>query len=817
MNTPRRYYWVFAAMLLASAPSMAASPKSYDTLINEARAGNYEPALAMLREYTQQHPSDRRAAYDHIIVAQWAGKNDEALNVYETLGPSSAQMPPAALSAVARASRDTRRWTQALALYRQGRQRFPQDSTFALGEVMVLADSGETDQAMATAQSLVDAEPANPAYRLALQYVYESTHSPYDALHEADRAITLAPKNTSAMRGYILALQRAGLPEPALRLAQSHPALLNAAELRRLQGDYAAELARLADIPTRQEAERFAIADRALAQYDKLIPAWQALGPDAHDDLVRARIDRLRALSARMRMKDVVSEYEALRAQGVEIPDYALSDVATAYLYLRQPEAARDLYQRAVDSPANKNNSANKQVTDETGLFYSLMESGSYDDANRQMQAAQARQSTWLYFKGQPEPEPNEQKLAAEQTAILGRYDANDTEGAQQRLARLVTLAPANIGLRTSLAAVDRGRDQPRQAERELKMAETLAPRNLGVESEQGFTALSLQEWRQAEQLSRDTLARNPQDPGIRRLAREWEVHNKAELRVSGYRDVASNSPVAGNGDFGFDTVLYSAPIDYNWRVFGGGGYASGNFDEGRANYRWLRTGVEWRGRDLTVEAEASTNNYGHGIKPGVRLTGTYDLNDHWQIGGSAEILARATPLRALMNDISSNSVSVFARWRENEQREWKIALATSHFTDGNNRYELDISGRERLYTAPRVKLDLEMNVSTSGNSKQDTPYFNPRSDLTVLPTLNLTHVLYQHYDTELEQKLMLGAGTYTQKGFGTGAIGSIGYGLTYRSNKVFEIGASVTAISRPYDGVRERDIQFVLNMTYRF
>ncbi len=805
-------------MLVASAPSMAASQKSYDALIKDARAGHYEPALVMLREYGQQHPSNRRAAYDHIIVAQWAGKNDEALSVYETLGPSSsAHMPPAALSAVARANRDTQHWSQALALYRQGKQRFPRHSTFALGEVMVLADSGQTSQAKNTAQSLVNKAPRNSAYRLALEYVEQSMHSPYAALHEADEAVRLAPKNTSATRRYILALQQAGLPGPALRVAREHPELLKAAELRRLQGDYAAQLTRLADTPTRQESERFVIADRALAQYDRLIPAWQSLGPAAHDDLLRARIDRLRALHARMRMKDIVTEYEALRAEGVTIPQYALGDVAAAYLHLHQPEIARDLYRQIESDPATKNDSADQRLNDQTGLFYALMESESYDDANRVINAARRGQKTWRHYKGLPEPVPNDLKVSVEQAAAMGRYYANDTEGAQRRLSELVKLAPANVGLRTSLAAVDRGRDQPRRAERELKIAETQAPRNLTVESEQGFTAMNLQEWRQAEQLTRDTLARNPQDTSIQLLAREWIVHNKAELRVSGYSNQTSNSPVAGNGDFGIDTVLYSAPIDYNWRVFGGGGYANGNFDEGHANYRWLRTGVQWRGRDATVEAEASTNSYGFGVKPGVRLTGTYDLNDHWQIGGSGEIMARATPLRALMNNISSNSASVFARWRANERREWKIAFTPSHFSDGNNRYELDINGRERLYTAPRFKVDLEVNVSASNNSKQDAPYFNPRSDLTVLPTLNLTQVLYRHYDTELEQKIMLGAGTYTQKGFGTGAIGSIGYGLTYRSNKVFEVGASITGVSRPYDGARERDIQFVLNMTYRF
>src|SRR5690606_6573923 len=101
-----------------------------------------------------------------------------------------------------------------------------------------------------------------------------------------------------------------------------------------------------------------------------------------------------------------------------------------------------------------------------------------------------------------------------------------------------------------------------------------------------------------------------------------------------------------------------------DWRAFGGIGYANGKFEEGRANYRWARAGAQWRVRDLTVEAEASAHNYGHGVKPGARLSAAYDVDDQWQVGGGAEIRSRDTPLRALNQDISSNSLSGYVRWR---------------------------------------------------------------------------------------------------------------------------------------------------------
>ena len=127
------------------------------------------------------------------------------------------------------------------------------------------------------------------------------------------------------------------------------------------------------------------------------------------------------------------------------------------------------------------------------------------------------------------------------------------------------------------------------------------------------------------------------------------------------------------------------------------------------------------------------------------------------------------------------------------------------------------ISGRERLYTAPTLKADLLVNIAASRNSSDEGPYYSPRADLEVLPTLNITHLLYRHYETTLEQTFLLGAGTYSQRGHGTGAIGALGYGLRYRYNDVFDIGATVTGISRPYDGVRERELRVMLDINFRF
>lgn len=800
--------------MLAPVLALAGPSSSYDSLIERARAGDYEPALAMLR--AQGSAAGVRPVYDRIVIAGWADKPDEAIAAYETLPAGS--VPPADVQlAVARAYRDLQRWPQALDAYRQGMRRHPGEAAFASGEIMTLADAEQYPAAIAAGEKRIARHPRDADARLALSYVYARQSKPFEALHQADQALALAPATPYVLREYIRALQGARMADVALDWARRHETLFTPAQMRTLQADALAQEARLAAMPARGEAERFAIADRALAGYDAAIADWRKVGDDARADVLRARIDRLHALHARVQMEALIQEYEALEAEGVDVPRYALSDVASAYLYLRQPERARDLYRQVAASDSAPGDDPSQRLATQTGLYYALAEGEQFDETLPVTDAVQSGYAPWLYYKGQATRMPNDLNLESRQTLAATRLQADDTVEAHQRLAQMVQRAPNNSALRSDLATVHRARSQPRASEIELKLAETLAPRDLAVENGQGFTALDLQEWRQAEALSADTLARSPENLTSRRLAREWEVHRKAELRIAGYRGLASDSPVTGNGDFGIDAVLYSPPMGYDWRAFGGGGYASGDFEEGRGIYRWLRTGVEWRVRDLTVEGEVSTNDYGHGVKPGARLSAAYDLNDHWQVGGSAEILSRDTPLRALTNDVSSNGLSMYVRWRADERREWTLSAAPSHFSDGNTRWAFGLTGRERVYTAPHLKADLELGLSTQHNNRDDAPYFNPSADFLALPSVRLTHTLHRRYETAWEQIGTFGAGTYSQQGYGTGGVVALGYGQRYRANDVLDMGFLVTGASRPYDGDRERELRVVFDLAYRF
>ena len=149
---------------------------------------------------------------------------------------------------------------------------------------------------------------------------------------------------------------------------------------------------------------------------------------------------------------------------------------------------------------------------------------------------------------------------------------------------------------------------------------------------------------------------------------------------------------------------------------------------------------------------------------------------------------------------------------------EWTLRLSPSRFSDGNQRWALGLDGRERIHTTPHLKTDLTLELSSQRNSLDaERPYFNPRSDLMVLPGLRLTHALHRRYENAWEQIGTLGAGAYTQQGYGTGGVIALGYGQRYRANDVLDMGAMVTGISRPYDGRRERELRITFDLAYRF
>ncbi len=792
-------------LLLLFPVLVQATGSVYEQQIQQARNGNYTPFLDYVQRYQQQHALTPENVADWLQVAGWAGRDDEVIQVWRRYGIYM-PLPARGVAAVAQSRRNQKAWQPALSLWNEARSLAPENDDYRIGYIKTLADARMDTLALQEARQLV-AENPSQAHLQTLAYVWLMQGKNSDRLLADTRALNIAPENKALQRDLIDALTDNRVNTPALQRSQR--VALTTAQRRRLELNAAAETVRLADVPARTEKERLLLAQRTLNRYDTLFARWQN-DPQAADDIILARIDRLGALYAHGDYPQVIREYQALTAAQHPVTGWAIGWVISAYLQEKNAAAAFSLLQRYPQY-------ASDPQDEEHALFYAWLDTGQYQAA-RQYAERQTRNIPWSrYDFGSPTPQPNDRWLSG-QSLRFNYLLATHAEPEAEKLAqRMAATAPGNQGLQIDYASLLQARGLPRAAERKLKMAEALEPSNLELELQQAYVAMDLQEWRQMDLLADDVLARAPVDRSARRLDRLRAVHHLSELRLNAGKGLHSDNPVSGTHDMNWDATLYGPPMADNWRLFAGTRYAEGNFDEGKGSSRHLSGGVEWRPRDLQLEAELSGNRYHGASKPGARLSTTYSLTDNWQVSGSLERLSRTTSLRALRNGISANRGEGGVRWYQNERREYQFSAAVSHFSDHNRRQEYTLTGKERLWQAPSLTLDLEPEIAASKNSLRNTLYYNPARDLSATAALSVDHEMYRHYDTLWSQQIVAGGGRYWQKNQSAGAITLVGYGQRIQWNNVIDTGVMLNWDKRPYDGKRESNLSVTFDATLRF
>ncbi|AYH08005.1 poly-beta-1,6 N-acetyl-D-glucosamine export porin PgaA [Pectobacterium parmentieri] len=790
---------------------VAAAESHYDTLISNARQGDISPATSWLDGQSRNRELTAAEVTDWLLINGWAGKDAEVIRIWKTYSPTMS-LPDPAQRAAAKSYRNLRQWQSSVELWQRVLQRTPRDDDARSGLILTLADAGQTKRSLELATSRVKREPTANHWR-ELAWVQRIAGQHTDSLFSIMQAMRYAPQDKTLLSDYSDILSRNTISAPALNaLKDSKRHVFQTDERQRPRElEAAAELVRLAFITSTTENERFVVADRALARYSSLMNQWRTL-PSAKASYRHARIDRLGALLVRYRMEEIISEYQSLLKEG-DIPSYARRWVASAYLYVKQPEKAEQI----LSSVIQEDPSQHVQIVRQGDFFYSLLENEKVEQAARLSAQAEEKTPYKKRVYGLSSFIPNDDWVDIKYLRIQSLVSHNDLPAAQRLAENLALGGPGNQELNIRLAEIYLNRGWPRRAETLLKRAELLEARSFRLETHQGLTALELQEWRQLDQLADDTVARYPDDFSVKRLARLRQVHHMAELRISGAQGLKSDSPAKGMNDTNIDAVLYSPPFADHWRVFSGGAFNQSDFTEGRGIHRTMRGGVEFTDRDNWAEVELSHRNFGFGSDIGASLSYRHDINDFWRVGLNAERLMRSTPLRALKNDVTANGGGAYVRWRQSERRSWQADLSNGWFSDGNRRQEYALSGQERLFSSSFLILDFTPTINWGANSKQAVSYYNPQSYVAVLPAFTLDHLLYRHYQTEWHQEVKAGAGRYWQKGESAGAITTLGYGQRVRWNDVLDMGVSAQWDKRPYDGKREQNVSLSFDLNYRF
>ena len=781
-----------------------------------AREGHYDQALAILRKLGGEHTKNVGIIQDRIAILSWQGGHDQDV-IDQYLALHNPNQPDYVLEAVGKAYRDLGKTQEAIEIYENGMRRYPKSEIFAVGTIRTLTEGGYVEKALAFA----DDNLKRYGNRLDVLLAAADAANQYDqnvALHYYQEAAAIAPHNPDVLRGLIRTSDRLGAPQVALKVIDENPGIVSDSEKRMIEGDDIAAKVRMGMLDQDKNPPSYAGTDSAIELIDRRTAEWAAEGPDAQVNITRARYDRIVALHNRSRMKEVVAEYESLKAQGATPPDFTLGAVGDAYLDLHEPEKARDIYLQILQTEP-KNNLVRRQ------LFYAYVDLNDYKNAYRIADQMVADGTVWDRQKNEDVPMSDAQHRDVELTAGAARLYFGQVSEADKILLPVIAANPDSPAAHEALGNLDSAHDWPRRALEQYQTGVQLAGgENISNEVGEANMNLQLHNFQTATNEIDSLVERYPDNASVRRAKRDLDVYNMAEIDITaGYAfEPMTDGPTDPNGGeaWGIGAKVYSSPFWYNWRLFAGESFAHQKEpdNEGSIGVSRSTVGVEYRNGDLTANLAPTYNIYHDTDRVGVAGDATYNFNDNWALAGGAELFSTETPLRALNHGVTADMYSAHAVWKRDEETSVRFGGSMMPFSDENFRTEQDADFTQRLITQPEWRLDGLVSAGLDQNSKDENrSYYNPKADGIGLIGAQIVHTLYQRYSTLWQQTLRVMPGAYWQENYGTDATIRARYEQRVFFDQTFDAGAGVNFQRQSYDGAAENDVSLTLDVTDHF
>jgi biofilm PGA synthesis protein PgaA len=621
----------FIGLCTSSLANAAIPQQEYDALVKAARQGQTTPAIEQLQSWHSAYPDNQNVLYDLVVIYGWAGKYDDALAYHDQLVASD-KTPDYVLKSLGYSTNQVKRYADAEKIYRRLLNKTPNDIDARRGLVNALLGQNRSDDALQYVQRYLpamssDYKRSDVPMVMLLAQIYAQRDEPLKAAVAYQDVLRFEPQSRDASRGYAFALAGAGMPYLAERSAGLHPNYFTEEENRQFAHGAAGTTVNYgeAQIGVDHKIPRFATTDAALTENAGVTTRF--------GEKPVTQFDRMVALRDRQQMKEVVQLYQALTVGRIALPPYATAAAADAYLYLEQPEMARDLYRTAIRD-ANQGDAADVDSW-HVALAYAYSESEQHD-------AAQAEADRLLIAtpplanRGIPGVEaPNEDYPTSTVLAVQVRMYADRLQQAEDRLAVLRQAAPFNAQIRQTSADLHMSREQPRAALDEYSLLQVDDPQAVGPQVGKGNALLALNQFSEAKAVLPALQKDYPENKGVQNFARQVDIYDRPFLQVT---STFGNGGGEAGAESIVDAQLYSAPLTNSlgdaYRVFSHVSYADGDADPGTDSGRSVsRTrvgvGLDYRVRDLTLAAEIN-----HAIenanRTGAVLSMTKDFSDQW-------------------------------------------------------------------------------------------------------------------------------------------------------------------------------------------
>jgi biofilm PGA synthesis protein PgaA len=792
---------VLALTFLGTAPFLHVGAQD----LPQAPSSSTEAAakrLQRLKEQTDRNPGKKTFVYDYAQALEEAGRDAELLALRPRVDLASA--PASVLARLGRAANNLKQFALAVEIFQAALKRAPERADVITGLSHALIDAGrpaEAQQLLEGKQHLLEKQiPLLDAHAEALRAQREHAQ----ALLDYERILVLDPANRNAKRNRIFTVAQLGAPHRALELADQSPGLLTEEELAGLRSDRSAIAGRWGAAADPDSADRFASTDAALAENEKL------LSPATGAARRRLEFDRVVLLRNRYRMQEAVQLHDELARTDSTIPAYVQLAAADAWLYLEQPEKARDLYQAALAQ-------GDRTAAAKYGLFYAYNDAEQHNPAIGQIDRVVAETPQKIRAYSPLTIADNPDYASAVSTASAARGYQDRLADAQVRLEGFRDQAPWNMEGREKLAGLYGARGWPRKAEQEYQWILAAEPRNRSARTGHADTLRELRDWRPAEGEALALEEEYPEDKQVQRVARLWRIHEMRELRVeAGTGSSSGSGGPLGSREHQIESWLFSAPIKYDWRAFLHQYDAKAAFPNGDGHRRRIGAGAEYRVRDWRASAEVSAG-YDDDTDVGLSVEGDWWMDDRWNFEAAAETSTNDIPLQGRPSGVRGKSLRAGATYRVSESRRFAAGVQTIDFNDGNRRDILNASAFQRLITGPVFKLDGVLGLYTSKNSLENAAYFNPGRDSGLDLTLIGEQRLWRRYDRSFVHRLYLTAGTYRQRDFGSGEVSGLRYEHEWSLDDRLTVLYGAQRTLHPYDGQREYMNYYNLAVNWKF
>ena len=722
-------------------------------------------------------------------------------------------MPSYGVNALARAARNTAKFPQALDYYQELINRDANALDPVLGKTLTLIDARKFSEAQLQLSELRQQYPNNVDVYRAMSYFGQQSKQPVMVIDANTRLLEINNQDLDAARALIIAAREAGATKQALALAVRYPKAADQTEIIKINNDSAAQHIAWGQLNTKISAQRFADTDKALLKLDEACRCdWNGL--DLSSDKPNTGInrnllfDRILALRDRYRMQDVITHYQQLNNAKIDPPAYVLNAAGDAYLYQRMPLEALKAYETSlIKDPTN--------IQTKFSKFYALIELERHEQATKLIDELSQSLAAYRNRPKNPVIRAEDNKLDADSKAYYVRAYGDDLETAELNFQALNNVGPMNSSVQLALGEIWRGRGWLERAEQRFYDVNNDYPDQVSPRVNLANTHLDIRDWQLAETEIQPLVAEYPENLTVQALSQRWDLHNKNQLTMDGYSTKSAGS-VFGNRTQGLNAILYSKPINYNYRAFVSTQYDHATFPEGNGRVLYPGVGLEYTNRDWRFSGQISQASLSK-IGISTTLTADYRMDDSWTFASSLDINSSQMPLRGLRVGTSGDLISAISTYRWSDLTRAAAGVSYMKMDDGNERQSLSLTLDRRLITKPHYKLTTHLRMDTSRNSESNVNYFNPSRDMEVSAILDNVWLLWRRYDRSFGHRLQVGVGEYWQQSFGSNTTWLISYEQQFKWDNRFEIDYGVTRTQHAYDGTNEFFTQLFVRLNLLF